>query len=325
VFDCTIINEMKIIRARVLGFCMGVKRAVDLAHSELACSAKQKPGKKVYTLGALIHNPQTLEDLKCRGVETLDEECLPENLNGASVIIRAHGISPKVEAELLKRRGWIVDATCPRVKANQLKARDLAKAGYYLFLVGEEHHAEIIGIWAYAQEGALQGNDACLDAGNCIIVGSAAEAEKAAAQLYREDPNAKTALIGQTTISSEEFLAIGEVVIRFFPDLEIARTICPATRERQDSLRELMNQVDAVIVVGGKESANTRRLLAIAKTAGKTSAIVESPADIPPEYFSFNTVGLAAGASSPDAVINAVELALRDRHFFDMHIDIAGL
>jgi 4-hydroxy-3-methylbut-2-enyl diphosphate reductase len=289
---------------------MGVKRAIDLAYSELANSAEQKSGTKVFTLGSLIHNPQALEDLKHRGAETLDEACLPENLHGASVIIRAHGISPMVEAELLKRGGWIVDATCPRVKANQLKARTLAKAGYRLFLAGEEHHAEIIGIWGYAKEGTLQGNEACLNTENCIIVGSAAEAEKAAALLYSKDPDAKTALIGQTTISAEEYQTIGEAIIKFFPSLEITQTICPATRERQDSLRELMDRVDAVIVVGGKESANTRRLFAIAETAGKTCAIVESPSDIPPEFFTFNTVGIAAGASSPGAVIDAVEQAL---------------
>jgi 4-hydroxy-3-methylbut-2-enyl diphosphate reductase len=289
---------------------MGVKRAVDLACSEVACPADQRSGTKVYTLGSLIHNPQVLDDLKRQGVETLDEGCLPVDLNGASVIIRAHGISPVVKAALIERGGRIIDATCPRVRANQLKARDLANAGYRLFLAGEEHHAEIIGIWGYAEKGALQGNSICLNAENCIIVGNAAKAEKAAAQLYGKDPNLKTALIGQTTISAEEYQAIGEAIVRFFPGLEIAQTICPATRERQDSLRELMGKVDAVIVVGGKESANTRRLLAIAETAGKICAIVESPADIPSEFFTFNTVGLTAGASSPDMVIDAVEQTL---------------
>jgi 4-hydroxy-3-methylbut-2-enyl diphosphate reductase len=315
---------MNIIRARVLGFCMGVKRAVDLAYRELAFSAEQRTGTKVFTLGSLIHNPQTLEDLKRGGVEMLDEERLPKNLSDASIIIRAHGISPMVETELLERGGRIVDATCPRVKASQLKAHDLAKSGYRLFLAGEEHHAEIIGIWGYAKEGMLQGNDVSLNTVNCIndplrtqseflvpiIVGNAADAEKVAAQLYGKDPDAKTALIGQTTISAEEYHAIGEAIIRFFPGLEITQTICPATRERQDSLRELMDKVDAVIVVGGKESANTRRLLAITEMAGKTCALVESPSEIPPEFFAFNTVGLAAGASSPDAVIDAVEQAL---------------
>jgi 4-hydroxy-3-methylbut-2-enyl diphosphate reductase len=301
---------MNIIRARVLGFCMGVKRAVDLAYSEIACLTDKKSGTKVYTFGSLIHNPQALEDLKRRGVGTLIEEQLPENLNSASIIIRAHGISPAVEIELQRRGGRIVDATCPRVKASQLKALDLAKAGYQLFLAGEEPHAEIVGIWGYAKEGALQGNDA----GNCIIVGSAAEAGGAAAQLYRKDPDAKTALMGQTTISEEEYKAIGEAIVRFFPDLEIAQTICPATRERQDSLRELMGRVDAVIVVGGKESANTRRLLAIAEAAGKPCSIAESPADIPPGFSAFNTIGLAAGASSPDAVIDTVEQVLKNWH-----------
>jgi 4-hydroxy-3-methylbut-2-enyl diphosphate reductase len=300
---------MNIIRAKVLGFCMGVKRAVDLAHSEIANSAEQKIATKISTLGSLIHNPQVLEEFKHGGVEILDEGNLPDNLNGTSVIIRAHGISPMVEAVLLERGGRIVDATCPRVKASQLKAKALTEAGYLLFLAGEKHHAEIKGICGYAKEGASQGNDAYREE-RCFIVGSAVEAEKVAAQLCDKEQNVKTALIGQTTISADEYQAIGEAITRFFPSLEIAHTICPATRERQDSLRELMDKVEAIIVVGGKESANTRRLLAIAEMADKVCAIVESPGDIPPIFYTYNTVGLAAGASSPDTVIDSVEQAL---------------
>jgi 4-hydroxy-3-methylbut-2-enyl diphosphate reductase len=146
----------------------------------------------------------------------------------------------------------------------------------------------------------------------CTVVGNAAEAEAAAARLRAEDDTAgaKTALIGQTTITAEEYDAIAEALKKYFPDIEIAQTICPATGERQESLRELTDTVEAVIIAGGKDSANTRRLLAVARAQGKPCALVESEAEIPPEFFRYETVGLAAGASTPDSVIDAIEKRL---------------
>jgi len=301
----------KVLRAKVLGFCMGVRRAVELAYNQLARGKADNPGK-VYTLGPLIHNPQALEDLKQRDIEILDENKLPENLSGAVVIIRAHGISPQTEAELRKRGAVVVDATCPKVKANQLKAASLAKQGYRLFLAGEESHAEIAGIRGYAQEGWIQRSGAAENKQFLQVVSCAEEAEIAARRLS-EDPKIqgqKTALIAQTTISNEEYHAIGMVITRYFPTLEIISTICAATSERQNSLRELFDTVDVVVIAGGKDSANTRRLLAIAQASGKPCAIVETAADIPPDFFRFETVGLAAGASTPDTVIDIIEQAL---------------
>jgi 4-hydroxy-3-methylbut-2-enyl diphosphate reductase len=299
---------MNIIRAKTIGFCTGVRRAVELAYTEAEHSKGDRP---VYTLGPLIHNPQVLDDLKRRGVEILDERHLPENLRGAVVIIRAHGISPQTEAELRRRGAQVVDATCPKVKSSQIKAAAFAKDGYRLFLAGEERHAEIIGIKGYAEAAGRT-------APFCAVVSNAAEAEKAAAQLHDEDAalcrNAATALIGQTTISTEEYQSIGSAITRFFPDLEIAQTICAATEERQDSLRELLDKTDAIIIAGGKESANTRRLIAIAETAAlpasKPCAQVETAADIPANFFKFNIIGLASGTSTPDTVIDDIERRL---------------
>ena len=297
-----------ILRAKVLGFCMGVRRAVRLAYR-----AADSAGR-VCTLGPLIHNPQVLDDLKARGVETLPENGgesrLPENLEGVSVVVRAHGVGPETERELRRRGAVLIDATCPRVKTCQLKAMALAEAGYLLFLAGEKTHAEISGIVGYAEAGALRRGDCRPE---CVVVGNAAEAlaeaERLAAKLRAENP--KTALIGQTTISETEYRDIAGAVAKVFPALEVAQTICTATRERQDSLRELLAGVDALVVVGGRESANTRRLFAIAEAAGKPCVLAESADDVPPEFRAAGTVGITAGASTPDAVIDAVELALR--------------
>ncbi|MDR2785646.1 MAG: 4-hydroxy-3-methylbut-2-enyl diphosphate reductase [Treponema sp.] len=298
---------MKLVRAGVLGWCMGVRRAVELAYTEAATSAVS--GVQVYTAGPLIHNPQVLEELRLRGVQALDETKLPGDLRGSTVIIRAHGITPQTEEELIRRGAVIKDATCPKVKANQMKARSLYRAGYRLFLAGEKRHGEVIGIQGYAPD--------------CIIVADREEAEEAAAALARkfataasgEDAPAalppKTAVIAQTTLSPEEYRAIGEGITRYLPGTEIINTICPATRDRQDSLKSLCAGVDAVIIAGSRDSANTRRLLAIAEACGRQAWLVENARALPPEAAACPVIGLSAGASTPDEVINSIEAALR--------------
>jgi 4-hydroxy-3-methylbut-2-enyl diphosphate reductase len=290
---------MNVIRAKVLGYCMGVRRAVDMAYKAAAEAG-------VYTMGPLIHNPQVLEDLQHKGVEILDEGSMPPGLSGSVVIIRAHGITPALEAELVHRGARIVDATCPKVKANQMKARSLAEEGYMIFLAGEEKHGEIAGIRGYVGP---------VSAGRCVVVGSREEAAAEAEQLLSTDPLAKTALLGQTTIPEALYRSIGEEMRKFFPNLKIVDTICAATRDRQEALRELLGQVDAVIVAGGRSSANTRYLLGIARdpaggSPAKPAWLVESAADLPPEISAYAAVGLSAGASTPDAVIDGIEAAL---------------
>jgi 4-hydroxy-3-methylbut-2-enyl diphosphate reductase len=251
---------------------------------------------RVFAMGSLIHNPQAMDALKGRGLEVLDEGALPESLSGAAVIIRAHGITPQLEQALSSRGARLIDATCPKVKASQLKARSLHEEGYRIFLAGERDHGEIIGIQGYAP--------------HCILAGDSAEAAEAAEKLFREAPGARAALIGQTTISPAEYRAIEESIRPVFPALELVDTICGATEARQDSLRSLCAEVDAIVVAGGRSSANTRRLLAIALQEGKPAWLVESPAEIPREIGAFKTLGLCAGASTPESLIGAIEEAL---------------
>jgi 4-hydroxy-3-methylbut-2-enyl diphosphate reductase len=291
---------MKLRRAETLGFCMGVRRAMDMADAALA----QAPGT-AFAMGSLIHNAQVMESLMQRGLVVLDEETIPENLSGVPVIIRAHGVSPGLENTLTSRGARLIDATCPRVKASQIRAQELCRRGRRVFLAGEGRHAEIIGIRGYAPD--------------CLVVGSPAEAAAAAEKLRREAPSLKTALIGQTTWDSSEYASVAEAIRAYFPDLEVCDTICGATRARQDSLRALCAEVDAVIVAGGRESANTRRLLDIARSfpgpggRGKPAWLVETPGDIPGEINRYDAVGLCAGASTPDALIDAIEKALLER------------
>jgi 4-hydroxy-3-methylbut-2-enyl diphosphate reductase len=276
---------------------------------ELAEKAIEEAGdRRVYTQGPLIHNPQALENLRCQGVEILEDGVFPSDPDKATVIIRAHGAPPQIEEKLKDLKVLLVDATCPKVKASQLKARALAEQGFCIFLAGEARHGELVGIKGYA-EGGLP--PAGLPP---WLVGNPAEAEAAARDLAALNSRAKTALIGQTTITPEEYKALGEGIKKIFPDLEIIDTICGATRERQDSLRELCARVGGVLIAGGRQSANTRRLLDIALGLGKPALLVEGAGELSPEIRSgirsWGTAGLCAGASTPGQVIDEIEAAL---------------
>ena len=284
---------MEIIRSNVLGFCMGVSRAVALANEEADRAAGS--GGQTYTLGPLIHNPDVLQELKDKGVQ----DTLPQDVCNCSVIIRAHGVAPSVEEDLRKRGAKIIDATCPNVKESQLRATALVNAGFHLFLAGDANHAEIAGIVGYANE-------------QCVVVSNQKDAEIAAKNLFnkKEASEIKTALMGQTTISEDEYFGIAEAIKKYFPNLSVLETICNATKERQEALRELLDNVDSVLVVGGKDSANTKRLFTIAQESQKPCALIENASEIPPVFYSCNKVGLCTGASTPETVIGEIELEL---------------
>jgi len=289
---------MEVIRADVLGFCEGVRRAVEMARQ----ASSGKTAGRVFTLGPLIHNSRVLDSLSKSGVICLVEDEIPNAVENSTVVIRAHGVSPAVEKELTQRRLTIVDATCPHVKVSQSKAADFAAKGYVVFLAGEKNHAETKGILGYVQDFASRRG---------IVVSTPAEAGAAAAELYRLEPEAKTALIGQTTIRAEEYRAIGEKIRDFFPSLEIVDSICGAAAERQRALADLCGEVDALVIVGDRESANTRRLFSLALELGKPAWLVETASGLPAEIGEYKTVGISAGASTPDSLIDEVEKGIK--------------
>jgi 4-hydroxy-3-methylbut-2-en-1-yl diphosphate reductase len=302
---------MKVVRAGILGFCMGVRRAVEIA--ERASLETNRAGA-IYTLGPLIHNSQVLESLGKRGLVCLKENELSSLPPDSTVIIRAHGVSPVMERELSKKGINILDATCPHVKLSQSKARSFVESGCRLFIAGEENHGEIAGLKGYAEDGFSSISSSSISSelpfAACFVVSNAEEAFASAEELYRREPETKTALIAQTTLRAEEYRAIGEKIQRFFPSLQIVNSICTATMDRQNALRELAD-VDALIIAGSRESANTQRLLSLAREMGKPAWLTEAVSDIPPEIADYETVGLSAGASTPDDLIDAIEEALR--------------
>jgi 4-hydroxy-3-methylbut-2-enyl diphosphate reductase len=250
----------------------------------------------LFTLGPLIHNGRVLQDLERLGFSVLDEDCLPEALDGAIVVIRAHGVGPDVRDGLLRRGAKIIDATCPKVRKSQLKARSLHEKGFAVFIAGEKNHAEVRGIRLFAP--------------GSIVVEDENSAFAAAEALFLKNNTIKTAVIGQTTISMTEYRTICAAISRVFPDLMVCNTICGATKARQDALAKLCAATDAVVIAGDPASSNTRRLLAIAAGHGKPAWIACSATDLPPEISAFGTVGLSAGTSTPDSLIDEIERTL---------------
>jgi 4-hydroxy-3-methylbut-2-enyl diphosphate reductase len=252
-----------------------------------------------------------MHELCEKGLKVLDASSLPEHLENSVIIIRAHGVGPDVEADLKRRGAALIDATCPKVKANQNKARAISEAGRPLFIAGEAGHAEVAGLRAYAPGAIVVGNEKEIDT---LAINNAnhtnVSKHEFALFAVKNSSMIKPALLAQTTFSDSELCRIADALRTRFPELEALDSICPATRERQCSLRELCGQCEAVVIAGGRASANTRRLLAIAEKLGKPARLVESAAELAEELGRYSTIGLAAGASTPDWVIDEVEKAL---------------
>ena len=278
---------MQIIRADVLGFCFGVRRAVEYALKALEDNIE----KKVYSLGPLIHNEIVLQNLKDKGLIILSEDDLESVIPQSVVIIRAHGVSPDVVKILEDKNCTIVNATCPRVNANQKMVEKNSAAGKTILLTGDSNHGEVKGIAGYAK-------------GRFILLQSEEDAKSL------ENENNQAVLLSQTTFSPVQFEKISKIVEEKYPDVKISNTICPATKERQDSLIELCSRVEGVLVVGGKNSANTIRLFQTAAKNCANAAHIQSADDIPEDFFRLKTIGITAGASTPDQIIEEVEKRL---------------
>lgn len=280
--------KRKVVRAEILGFCMGVRRAVDLAVS-LADGPPRGGQGSVFTLGPLIHNRRVIEELNKQGIrEAADPKDIPD---GSTVLIRAHGISPSVHKLLSSRDLRIVDATCPRVVRSQDRTETYASEGYTVVLAGDEKHGEIRSLAGFA--------------GRSIIVKDSAEAEAVPA-------DGLLAVIGQTTLTADEYGEICKVIQERNPGAVILNTVCPATEQRQAALLRLAGEAEALVIIGGKNSANTARLVLTARETGKPSWHIEGAADIPEKVFAYSVIGLSAGASTPDWIIDEVEERLKN-------------
>ena len=270
---------MGIVYAEKIGFCMGVRRAVALLEKAL----NEDPDRPLATYGPLIHNPQVVSAYEARGVRCIDSP--DEVKSGERVVIRAHGVPADIRRSLEERGAEIIDATCPKVALSMRKAGEAEREGRQVLLVGDAGHGEMLAV-----AGSLENPDAAK------VLAGPEDAEKV--------PVAdKVTLIAQTTFDEEHYDEISAIIKDRVQECRIEVSICPATRSRQDAVRKLAKGVDGIVVIGGRNSANTRRLFEIAVSCGVPAWQVEGPEDIPVEVGTLKTIGISAGASTPDESI----------------------
>ena len=277
---------MEIVLADSLGFCMGVKRVVDMAYRAL----EKADGAPVVTLGPLIHNAQEIARLERDGINEVSEDAIPAN---ATVIVRAHGVAPQAY-EALKARGLkIMDGTCPYVHYSQRKAGELQRAGYEVVIVGDRNHPEIRGILGFID-------------GQAYVVKSVEEARAL-------PPLDRAGTIAQTTISPHKYQAVIAALRERAREVKVCETICDATEENQRAVRELAAAVDLLYVVGGRHSANSNKLVEIAREHCPRAGLIETAEELrADELRNVARVGVSAGASTPDWMIRRVVERIRE-------------
>lgn len=296
---------MEVIRAKRAGACYGVQRALDMADEVIA------DGSRAYTLGPLIHNPQVVADLAARGAEavgSVEDICWEGAAAGdasaegsasaagdvPAVVIRSHGVTPQVLAAVEDRGFSVVDATCPHVSRAQHAAAELAAEGCRVIVVGEAGHPEVEGLRAWAEE-----------AGGKVDV--VAAPEEIPEGLY--DP---VGVVAQTTQRRENLEAVVAALREAGLEPIVKNTICSATRQRQEAAADLASAVDAMVVIGGRNSSNTTRLAEVCALTCPRTFHIESADELDPAAFAgCRRVGVTAGASTPENQIAAVEAFLR--------------
>jgi 4-hydroxy-3-methylbut-2-enyl diphosphate reductase len=267
---------LKVKLAKTAGFCMGVRRAMNIV-----LDAAHKKKGALFTYGPLVHNPQAIEMLKQKGVEVLD---INSSVSDATVILRAHGVAPSERRKLKASGNVVCDATCPHVARAQAIIKKEVKNGYRTIIVGDRGHAEVNGLLGYSD-------------GEGFVVEDIDDVEKLP---YMD----KACVVAQTTQDRTLFQAVTEKIRKKIPDVRIFDTICDSTNMRQKEVLELAVEVDAMVIVGGKNSANTRRLYEISHTTGTPSFHIENEDELDNIGLEqYENIGVMAGASTPNWVI----------------------
>lgn len=266
---------MEIKFAKDYGFCMGVNRAVNMIESLLS----DYPDRNIVTIGPLIHNPWFIQRLEDRGVFSVG---VNDDFPSSTIaVIRTHGLPPG-DIDSLKKRGIeVIDATCPRVSFSQ---KIISSHSMPVIIAGDPDHGEVVSLCGFADDYRVVQN-----------------AEQASA-IHLD----QAILIAQTTISLEEFETISSILKENVNELIIKNTICHATAKRQQAIKDLIGEVDAMLIIGGLGSANTRRLYHIAQQSSLPSWQIEGPESIPSDITQYKRLGISAGASTPGDLIDAV-------------------
>jgi len=281
---------MQIKLAKTAGFCFGVKRAVETVYEQV----EKHAGEQIYTYGPIIHNAEVVKDLEQKGVKVLHTEDELKNLDSGIVIIRSHGV-PKVVYDILEQRGvTCVDATCPFVKKIHKIVKEESEKGKYIIIIGDENHPEVQGIMGWSK------NDA-------IVVKTEEDVENV---LLPE--SAKICVVSQTTFNYNKFKYLVEILSKKSYDISVLNTICNATKERQTEAESIAKEVDAMIVIGDKHSSNTQKLFEICNRACDNTYYIQTLDDLDGNQLkSVKTVGITAGASTPNNIIEEVQNNVR--------------
>ena len=284
---------MKVIVARTAGFCKGVKDALEVT---LEAIRIREDGEKIYTFGPLIHNRQVLSMLEDKGIR---EEHRIENCAGKKVVIRAHGIPPHERQALHGIGAELLDATCKRVARVHAAIKSHARRGFHTIIVGDEDHAEVIGLMGYT-------------AGRGTVINRPGQIDELPPHLE------KVLLVAQTTQNEETFQEIRDRFLARYPHGVVKNTICDSTQERQTEVRRICGLVQAMVIVGGSHSGNTMRLADVARECSIPTYHVETEADLDKQELSrYSCVGVSAGASTPNWIIwNVVRFleAIQPKH-----------
>ncbi len=282
---------MEVIVAKTAGFCFGVERAVNKVYEQI-----EKTSQPIYTYGPIIHNEEVVKDLEAKGVKVIAGQKELEALTGGEgvIIIRSHGVSREVY-EIAEKKGLtIVDATCPFVKKiHRLVERECA-AGNQVVIIGNEQHPEVEGIKGWGDA-------------HTVVIQTPEEVED-----FVPKEGAKLSIVSQTTFNYNKFKELVEKFFKKGYDILVLNTICNATQERQVEAKEIASKVDAMIVIGGKNSSNTQKLYEICLKECKHTYYIQTLGDFDPESVnSVRNVGITAGASTPKNIIEEVHANVR--------------
>ena len=282
---------MKVIRAKSAGFCWGVERAIQVAREE-----SQGGERRVYTDGPLIHNRQMMDALGKDDIQEVGDYQSKNEINvqgndekESVVVVRAHGISPQRRTYLKSLGLPFRDGTCPDVGIIAGKVKSHSEKGYQIVIFGDPEHPEVIGLVGYAN-------------GNAHVINKEHDISNL------PDLGDKVAMVSQSTMFTHEFKFLSDLLSIKYPGMLIFDTICGATKERQSDLVDLVEQgADAIVVIGGKHSANTRKLAKLASSHDRPTFHIETADDLlPSDFETFSVVGVTAGASTPEFIIRKV-------------------
>lgn len=275
--------------AKSAGFCFGVRRAVDMVYAEA------KKDNKVFTLGPIIHNEQVVKDLEKKGVKVIDSVNDISEKENTTIIIRSHGVPQNVINALKEKKVNIVDATCPFVSKIHKIVKQASEDGKTVVIVGSDNHPEVEGIkgWCVSKP---------------IVIESASEAEK-----LDNFGGKKLCIVSQTTFNYKKFKDIVDILSKKSYDIDVMNTICNATEERQTEAGTIARQSDAMLVIGGKHSSNTQKLYEICRKECENTYFIQTLDDLDLKQFqSFRSVGITAGASTPNNIIKEVQSYVRN-------------